>query len=73
VHAVLDIAASFSVQVFATMVEQGAPAPPKGVLRRDYAYLFERYFFFWFVSRICGRISPLRSAQVGFFEAWQDK
>jgi hypothetical protein len=46
VHAVLDIAASFSVQVFASIVDQNAPRPEPGKLRKDYVYLFERYFFF---------------------------
>jgi hypothetical protein len=46
VHAVLDIAASFSVQVFASLVDQNAPRPAPGVLRKDYVYLFERYFFY---------------------------
>lgn len=46
VHAVLDIAASFSVQIVATMVDHKAPKPPPGVLRKDYIYLFERYFYF---------------------------
>ncbi len=46
VHTVLDIAAGFSVQVFATMVDPKAPRPDSGKLRKDYVYLFERYFYF---------------------------
>ena len=46
VHAVLDIAASFNVQVFASVVDQNAPKPEPGHLRKDYVYLFERYFYF---------------------------
>lgn len=46
VHTVLDIAASFSVQVFASMVNPAAPRPEAGKLRKDYVYLFERYFYF---------------------------
>ena len=46
VHEVLNIAASFNVQVFASMVDPNAPRPPKGALRKDYIYLFERYFYF---------------------------
>ncbi|HEX5444099.1 MAG TPA: DUF3800 domain-containing protein [Pirellulales bacterium] len=46
VHAVLDIAASFSVQVFASMVSPEAPRPEPGKLRKDYVYLFERYFYY---------------------------
>lgn len=45
VHAVLDIAASFSVQVLASVVDPKAPRPPAGRLRKDYVYLFERYFY----------------------------
>jgi hypothetical protein len=46
VHEVLNIAARFNVQVFASMVDPKAPRPARGVLRKDYIYLFERYFFF---------------------------
>ena len=46
VHEVLNIAASFNVQVFASMVDPNAPRPPRGALRKDYIYLFERYFYF---------------------------
>jgi hypothetical protein len=46
VHAVLNIAASFNVQVFASMVDPKAPRPAPGTLRKDYIYLFERYFYF---------------------------
>jgi hypothetical protein len=43
---VLDIAARHSVQVFASVVDIKAPRPSKGLLRKDYVYLFERYFYF---------------------------
>lgn len=46
VHRVLDLAASFSVQVFASVVDGAAPRPEPGRLRKDYVYLFERYFYF---------------------------
>jgi len=46
VHEVLNIAASFNVQVFATMVDPNAPRPPRGRLRMDYIRLFERYFYY---------------------------
>lgn len=46
VHEVLNIAAGFNVQVFASIVDPKAPRPPRGVLRKDYIYLFERYFYF---------------------------
>ncbi len=46
VHEVLNIAASFNAQIFASMVAPDAPRPPLGTLRKDYVYLFERYFYF---------------------------
>ena len=46
IHGVLSIAASFSVQVFASVVDIHAPRPEPGRLRKDYVYLFERYFYF---------------------------
>jgi hypothetical protein len=46
VHEALNIAASFNVRVFATMVDANAPRPARGTLRLDYIRLFERYFYF---------------------------
>lgn len=46
VHAVLDIAANFNVRVFASVVQAKAPRPDNNLLRKDYVYLFERYFYF---------------------------
>jgi len=46
VHDVLDIAASFSVQVFASVTDPKSPRPEADNLRKDYVYLFERYFYF---------------------------
>jgi hypothetical protein len=46
VHDVLDIAASFSIQLFAAVTDPQAPRPEEGKLRKDYVYLFERYFYF---------------------------
>jgi len=46
IHEVLNTAASFNVQVFASIVDRDAPRPPRGKLRKDYTYLFERYFYF---------------------------
>jgi hypothetical protein len=43
---VLDIAARHSVQIFASVVDKKAPQPSVGLLRKDYVYLFERYFYF---------------------------
>ncbi len=46
VHRVIDLAAGFNVQVFASVVDLAAPRPEPGRLRKDYVYLFERYFYF---------------------------
>jgi hypothetical protein len=46
VHEVLNIAARHSVQVFASVVDIHAPRPGGDKLRKDYVYLFERYFYF---------------------------
>ena len=46
VHRVIDLAAGFSVKVFASVVDVAAPRPEPGRLRKDYVYLFERYFYF---------------------------
>ncbi len=46
VHEVLNIAASFNVQVFASVMDPRCPRPEPGRLRKDYVYLFERYFYF---------------------------
>jgi hypothetical protein len=46
VHRVIDLAAGFNVQVFASLVDASALRPEPGLLRKDYVYLFERYFYF---------------------------
>ena len=46
VHETLDIAARHSAQLFAMVVDCEAPRPAPGHLRKDYVYLFERYFYF---------------------------
>ena len=46
VHEVLNIAAGFSVKVFASVMDPKCPRPPEGRLRKDYRFLFERYFYF---------------------------
>ncbi len=46
VHEVLNIAAGFNVQVFASVMDPKCPRPAPGRLRKDYVYLFERYFYF---------------------------
>jgi hypothetical protein len=46
VHSVLDIAASFNCQIIASVVDCQATRPEPGRLRKDYVYLFERYFYF---------------------------
>jgi hypothetical protein len=46
VKAVYDICASFGVKVFASIVDINAPLPDAAILRKDYAYLFERFYYF---------------------------
>ena len=46
VSEVLDIAARFHCRVFASIVRPEAPRQTSQVLRKDYAYLFERFFYF---------------------------
>lgn len=47
VSEVLDICARFRCKAFASVVTKNAPfAPSQDVLRKDYAYLFERFFYF---------------------------
>lgn len=43
---VLDIARGHGARVFATIVPQDAPRPETAMLRKDYAYLFERIYYF---------------------------
>lgn len=43
---VLDIVRGHGGQAFATIVPQSAPRPETDMLRKDYAYLFERFFYF---------------------------
>jgi hypothetical protein len=43
---VLEICARFRVRAFASVVDKGSPAPAPDHLRKDYAYLFERFFYF---------------------------
>ncbi|SFU20327.1 DUF3800 domain-containing protein [Sedimentitalea nanhaiensis] len=42
----LDISRKAKAQAFASIVPQTAPRPAGGMLRKDYAYLFERFFYF---------------------------
>lgn len=46
VREVFDICARFHCQAFASIVEPCAPRPIASVLRKDYAFLFERFFYF---------------------------
>lgn len=42
----LDISRKAGATTFASIVPRRAPRPQSGVLRKDYAYLFERFFYF---------------------------
>jgi len=46
VERVYELCAAFRVKVFASMVTPDAPRPSGDFLRKDYAYLFERYFYY---------------------------
>jgi len=46
VHEVLNIAARHGATVFAAVVDRNALRPGPGLLRKDYVYLFERYFYY---------------------------
>ena len=46
VEQVYELCAAFRVKVFASMVAPDAPRPAGDFLRKDYAYLFERYFYY---------------------------
>jgi hypothetical protein len=43
---VLDICARFRCRAFASIVDKDTPLPAANHLRKDYAYLFERFFYF---------------------------
>jgi len=60
---VFDICARFRCRVFASIVTKTAPAPPSSeYLRKDYVYLFQRFFYF------LEEISPSTSGIVVFDE-----
>ena len=42
----LALCGQFRVRAFASVVDRDAPRPEGDFLRKDYAYLFERYFYF---------------------------
>ena len=46
VGSVFDICHEFGCRAFASIVETDAPPTEAGGLRKDYAYLFERFFYF---------------------------
>ena len=46
VRAALAICAKYGCAAFASIVDVGAPATSGDGLRKDYAYLFERFFYF---------------------------
>jgi hypothetical protein len=46
VEELLTLCARYHVHAFASIVPQSAPRPSGNFLRKDYAFLFERYFYF---------------------------
>jgi hypothetical protein len=52
VNKILELCASHYVKAFASIVPRSAPRPAGNFLRKDYAYLFERFFYFLEDSRL---------------------
>ena len=46
VREVLEICSRFRCRAFASVVDKGSASPETDHLRKDYAYLFERFFYF---------------------------
>ncbi|MBF0293757.1 MAG: DUF3800 domain-containing protein [Magnetococcales bacterium] len=46
VRQLLDICARFRVKAFASIVDRDALKPDSNVLRKDYSFLFERFYYF---------------------------
>jgi hypothetical protein len=46
VENILELCGQYRVRVFASVVDRDAPRPHGDFLRKDYAYLFERFFYF---------------------------
>lgn len=46
VEELLELCAQYRMRAFASVVEPNAPRPEKNFLRKDYAYLFQRYFYY---------------------------
>ena len=46
VREVLELCERFDCRAFASLVSRDAPRPTTQVLRKDYAFLFERFFYF---------------------------
>jgi len=46
VHQVLDLAAAHDAKVFASIVDASAARVDRDLLRKDFVYLFERYFYY---------------------------
>lgn len=43
---VLDLCTEFELRAFASIIDPHATRPPPNMLRKDYAFLFERFFYF---------------------------
>jgi hypothetical protein len=46
VERVFELCAQHQVRAFASVVDRDAPRPQGGFLRKDYSYLFERYYYY---------------------------
>ncbi len=46
VRGLFELCSRFHCRAFASIVDRNAPRPTRAVLRKDYAFLFERFFYF---------------------------
>jgi hypothetical protein len=46
VHVMYDLCLQYEVKAFASVVSTAAPLPVKEYLRKDYSFLFERYYYY---------------------------
>jgi hypothetical protein len=45
-ESVLDLAKQYGAKIFASVVNQKSPRPAPATLRKDYAYLFQRFYYY---------------------------
>ncbi|MGA2436339.1 MAG: DUF3800 domain-containing protein [Bryobacteraceae bacterium] len=55
VQRVFELCVNFNCHAFASVVPAGAPRPSAGLLRKDYVFLFERFFYYLEDQRMSDR------------------